>query len=84
MKDIIIKKVNRIKEQSLGMDGLEIAFTVDGYERFECFDDSEYWMEKIDGEERFKKRIKENVNRVSAPEKKANIKELKKYKDVKL
>jgi hypothetical protein len=66
------------------MDALEITYIVDGIEKTEGFDGYDYWMEKIDGEERFKKRIKENINRIDVPEEKAYVKEIKKYKDVKI
>lgn len=55
-----ILKVNRIKDGSIGMDVIEVEIDDDGIIRTECFDGSDYWLELIDGKERFKSRLFEN------------------------
>ena len=55
-----IIKVNKIERPEANFTGLEVEFNINGEIKIECFEDYDFWMEKVDGEERFIKRIKEN------------------------
>ena len=55
-----IIKVNKIERPEANFTGLEVEFSVNGEIKRECFVDYDYWIEKVDGEERFIKRLREN------------------------
>lgn len=58
---IKITKVTKTGSSDLNkLPGIEVEIDIDGETVLECFVDYDYWMEKVDGEERFIKRIREN------------------------
>ena len=57
---IKIKKIVKLENPEMDFIGFEIDIEVDGKIIKESFDDYDYWMGKVNGEERFKTRIREN------------------------
>lgn len=55
-----IIRVVKIERKDFNFTGMEVHLLVEGDEKTEVFDDFDYWMERVNGEERFITRIKEN------------------------
>lgn len=57
---IKIKKVEKVENPDINFQGLEVEIEVDGKICKECFLGYDYWMEKVNGEERFISRLRDN------------------------
>lgn len=83
---IKILAVKKFKDNSRNSDHIEVSFLLDGQEKKECFVGIDEWEELDNGEEKWLKRIKENIKKqgngiepANVPNKSLKVTKLKKY-----